>query len=379
MAKIDILNWQNRRATAPVEHAIEIYRALHPEVEITQTIRPLSGFEHQSMEAVTEKHDIIVFDHPFCGSIAASGCFVPLDGELPELETQPFIGISLETYRFAGKLWRAPVDGATQNAIYRPDLLEQLGETLPERHEQVLELGRKARAKGLWLGTAIETPHAFLSILSYMANLGKPLVADEQALLHIPADSFAEAYEAVRDVMDLSPPEAREWNSIDLHEQMVARDDVVYAPLVYGYATYGEPDQRRRLGFAPFAGAKAPYCAGTTVGGTAMGLSRHCKDKQAALDFMRFMASPAMQNRVVAEHNGQPAGLGGWQDAEINARFNGFFSNLTETMNRAWIRPRFNGYVSLQRLGGTAVAEALTQGLGAEKARQNLLRIAEKV
>lgn len=376
MAKLDILNWQSRRATAPVARAMEIYRQRHPEVEITQSIRPLSGFEHQSMESVTEKHDIIIFDHPFCGAIAASDCFVPLDDKLPELEKLSFIGISLETYRFRGKLWGAPIDGATQNAIYRPDLLEQLGGTVPTSFDQVLELGRKCRERGFWLGTPIATPHALLAIFSYMANMGKPVVADDDMLCDIPADSFAEAYEAVRQVMDLSPPEARQWNSIELHEAMVARDDIVYAPLVYGYATYGEPDQRHRLGFAPFAGINAPYCAGTTIGGTAMGLSRHCKDMEAGLDFMRFMASPNMQDRVVAENNGQPAGLGGWQDAEIDARFNGFFSQLTETMNRAWIRPRFEGYVSLQRLGGTAIADALEQGLGAETARNSLLKIA---
>lgn len=70
--------------------------------------------------------------------------------------------------------------------------------------------------------------------MSHMANLGHPLTADEQRTTAIPAESFVLAYDAVRIVLDMATPEAMGWNSIDLHEAMVGRDDTVYAPLVYG-------------------------------------------------------------------------------------------------------------------------------------------------
>ncbi|MGV6874782.1 ABC transporter substrate-binding protein [Pseudochelatococcus sp. B33] len=379
MPRLDILNWQSRRAIEPVARAIALFRQSRPDCEIVQTVRPLSDFEHQDIEVVAKRHDIVVFDHPFCGAIAASGCFLPLEDLMPDVAGPGmdgrYIGPSLSTYRFAGHVWGAPIDGATQHAIYRPDLLQKLGGGLPVSHADVLGLGRRARDAGLYLGTAIETPHALLSIFSYMANRGEPVVADDHGLRDIPAASFAFAYDAVRAVMDLSPEEAKGWNSIDLHEAMATRDDVVYAPVVYGYATYGEPDLPNRLGFAPFAGGTAPHDAGTTIGGTAMGLSRFSASREAAAAFVRFMAGAEVQRRVVAENNGQPASLAGWQEADIDARFNGFFSSVRGTVERAWTRPRFNGYAAFQRRGGGIVADALRHGADAETARRRLLEL----
>jgi len=381
VVKLSVLNWNNRRATAPVAAAIAAYQKIKPAVEVSQVIRPLSDFEHQGIEEVAKTHDIVIFDHPFCGAIAASRCFVALDEELPEVTSASaagsYIGPSLNTYRFKGKVWGLPIDGATQHALVREDLLASLGAVLPVTHEDVLALGRQARGKGLYLGTAVETPHALMSILSYMANLGEPIEANDEQLLAIPEASFTKAFDAVREVLQLSPPEALGWNSIDLHEQMVARDDVVYSPAVYGYATYGEPDNINRLGFAPFAGTASPYHSGTAIGGTAMGISRHGSHQEAALDFARFMAGDEVQRTLVASNHGQPGGLSGWQDPDMDARYNGFFSAVASTMEAAWIRPRYKGYVEFQRRGGEIVADALRGGKEAAGIRRRLLDLAE--
>jgi multiple sugar transport system substrate-binding protein len=375
--RLSVLNWKNRRATAPVAAAIKAYRGDHPDVEISQVIRPLSDFEHQGIEQVAKDHDIVIFDHPFCGAIAASECFLTLDDRLPELAFMSagmnYIGPSLATYRFRDRVWGLPIDGATQHALVRKDLLGALNANLPTTHADVLKLGRQARKQGKYLGTPVETPHALMSIFAYMANLGAPVDASDERLLSIPKESFIKAFDAVRHVLDLSPPEALGWNSIDLHEQMVARNDVVYAPVVYGYATYGESDNSSPLGFGPFPGMAAPYHAGTAIGGTAMGISRHSQHQDAALAFARYMASEAVQANLVADHHGQPGGRLGWQNPGMDARYNGFFSAVTSTIDDAWTRPRYKGYVEFQRLGGEAIALALRNGEVATIARRRLL------
>ncbi|MFD1200053.1 ABC transporter substrate-binding protein [Brucella gallinifaecis] len=379
MIRLSVLNWNNRRATAPVAAAIQAYRRDHPNVEIEQVIRPLSDFEHQGIEQVAKEHDIVIFDHPFCGAIATSECFLTLDDRLPELTSalasSSYIGPSLETYRFAGHVWGLPIDGATQHALVRNDLLAEMNAKLPTTYADVLQLGRQARGKGLYLGTPVQTPHALLSVFAYMANLGKPVEASDKQLLAIPEHSFTQAYDAVRAILDLSPLETWGWNSIDIHEQMAVRDDIVYAPLVYGYATYGEPDNVNRLGFAAFAGIAVPYHAGTAIGGTAMGISRHSVQQDAALAFASYMASDVIQASLVAEHHGQPGGHCGWTDADMDARYNGFFSSVISTVEAAWIRPRFQGYVEFQQLGGEAIARSLANGEDASVARQRLLEL----
>lgn len=381
MKTITVLNWQNRRATQPMAAAVETFTQTHKDCEIHQVIRPLSDFEHQDIEVIAKRHDLIVYDHPFSGRIAESGCFMPLDPHLPDLlgpESGPrYIGPSLASYRYEGHVWGAPIDGATQNAIYRQDLLDRLGAAVPQSHAHVLALGQKARQAGLYLGTAIETPHALMSIFSYMANLGQPIVADAHGIQDIPAGSFTQAYESLARLLTLCAPEAAHWNSIDLHEAMVARDDIVYSPAVYGYATYGESDQRVPLAFADFAGLQAPYAAGSTIGGTALGLSRHSPHTELALAFIAHMISESVQTTLVGAHFGQPATLGGWENTANDQRFNGFYSAVHASMEQSWVRPRFSGFVAFQREGGLAMAQALRQHDTADAARRTLMGLAQ--
>ena len=70
---VRILNWSNRRALAPIAVAIRSFKEQHPGADVAQVERPLSDFEHQGIEGVAAQYDIVIFDHPFCGRIAASG------------------------------------------------------------------------------------------------------------------------------------------------------------------------------------------------------------------------------------------------------------------------------------------------------------------
>ncbi len=379
MKEITVLNWQSRRATQPMAAAIEGFVRQHPDCAIRQVVRPLSDFEHQSIEDIAQRYDLIVYDHPFSGAIASSQCLVPLDTRLPEMlgnqADAKFLGPSLASYRCQGHVWGAPIDGATQHAVYRQDLLDQLGGDVPQSHAQVLELGRRARSQGMYLGTAIETPHAFMSVLSYMANLGGPITADEQGILSIPEASFVSAYQALEQILSLSAPESLDWNSIAVHEAMVARDDIVYCPAVYGYATYGEQDQRKPLSFAGFAGIQQPFAAGATLGGTALGLSSHCRQPELALAFIRHMLSDEVQINLIGTNYGQPASLAGWDNPDNDQRFNGFYSAARASMEHSWVRPRYLGYVEFQRRSGLIVAEGLREDSTAEQVRGRLLAL----
>ncbi|CAM5196960.1 hypothetical protein CDEF62S_03296 [Castellaniella defragrans] len=274
-------------------------------------------------------------------------------------------------------MWGAPIDGATQHAIYRKDLLDALAAGAPASHAALLELGSLARTRNMYLATAIETPHAFMSVLSYMANLGSPVVADEKGQVQIPRESFSQAYDALAQLLSLCAPESLGWNSIQVHEAMVARDDIVYCPAVYGYATYGESDQRRPLSFGPFVGMRAPFAAGATIGGTALGLSRYCSERDFALGFIRHMLSDDVQRHLIGAHCGQPASVAGWDHPENDVRFNGFYSAARESMVLSWVRPRYVGYVGFQHRSGQIVAEGLRERRPADRVREDLLKEAQ--
>lgn len=374
------LSWGHRRATGPLQPLVDRFRQSQPDIDIEWTVRPLSDFEHQGLAGVAELFDLIIYDHPFSGDLLSSGAFVPLDRYLPGLtpaDDRRFAGASLTSYRYGGAVWGAPIDGATQHALYRADLLG--ARALPESWNEVLALGEELRRDKLWLGLACETPHAGLVAGALMSNAGKPWSTDPARPFAVDRAALREALELIAAVVALSPPEAIGWNSIDLHDQMVARDDIAYAPCVYGYATYGEADMRCRLSFAPFPGTTAPYAAGTAIGGTAVGLSRHCVDQQAALAFIAFLLSDEAQRDIIPAHNGQPALLSGWDDAAVDARFNGFYSDTRSTIDSAWIRPRLPGYPNFQKQMGIMVRCMLAREMSMDAALDAIEALAATV
>lgn len=380
MVTLNGLSWGHRRATGPLDPLVQRFRQDNPDIEVQWTVRPLSDFEHQGLAAVAEQFDLIIYDHPFSGDVVASNAFVPLDQHLAGLAREDdarFIGPSLTSYRYAGAVWGAPIDGATQHALYRADLLRD--RPLPVSWSDVIELGRAVRTNGLFLGMACETPHAVLTIAALMTNAGKPWSTDPAQPFVIDRLALGEALSQVQAALAFCPPEAIGWNSIDLHDQMVGRDDVVYAPCVYGYATYGEADMRRRLSFAPFAGTTAPFAAGTAIGGTALGLSRHCRDRDAALKFIAFLLSDVAQGKIIAQYHGQPATAAAWGDSVTDKRFNGFFSATRSTIETAWIRPRLPGYPNFQKEAGIVVRHILSRDVAIDAGLDAILDLADKV
>jgi hypothetical protein len=125
-------------------------------------------------------------------------------------------------------------------------------------------LGKRLRAAGLWIATPVTSPHAFATIASLMANLGRPIAADPEKPFAFDRHAMAAALDALDAVLAVSPPETLDWNAISLSEAMAARDDIVFTPSIYGYATYAEADMRAaallelpRPCFAVFRGLNA--------------------------------------------------------------------------------------------------------------------------
>ena len=173
-------------------------------------------------------------------------------------------------------------------------------------------------------------------------------------------------------LLQFCPPAVLDWNSIDLHDRMVERDDLVFCPAVYYYATYAEADQRRPLRFHNLPGPKGP--AGSTIGGTGLGVSAHTRHLPEALAYASF-AIEATTQRAFATHHGQPAHQAVWEDSAIDAQLGGCFRATRATMEACWIRPRYQGYLDFQARGGELVEAHLRGHITADALLDELQRL----
>lgn len=357
------MTWQHRRAVDPLVHTLPAFARERPDIEIAWDARPLSGFEFTPVAALAERCDLIILDHPFCGEIAAAHTLLPLDGIVAEQGlADAFVGPSLETYRYAGRIWALPVDAACQVAVCRPDLMQQLDATPPRTWDEMFALAAAASRRGLKLAVALAGVHALMTFFLLCANQGRPCATDP-ALPLVDRDVAAASLAAMRRLVAQCPPEALGWSSIALHDAMVARDDLVYCPAVYCYAAYAEADMRRPLRFADLPGLDAPTPRGSAIGGAGVGVSARTAHPEAALAYVGFLMRADTQH-AFADHHGQPAHVAAWDDPAIDGRFGGCFSATRATMEQCWIRPRYAGYLAFQKQGGDLVEAHLRGAIG---------------
>ena len=181
----------------------------------------------------------------------------------------------------------------------------------------------------------------------------------------------------MRALIALCPAEALGWDSIALHEHMIADPGLVYCPAVYLYATYAEADQAVPLRFHDMPGLRRSDPSGSTLGGTGLGVSRSCRDPEAALAFAAYLLKPETQIGFTADH-GQPARIEAWTDAAAGDRFGGAFAATLATMEASWIRPRYAGYLRFQAKAGDLIERHLRRELSRRDLLDRLLRLHER-
>lgn len=341
------LTWDHRRAIEPMIETSAAFHRKRSDIAIDWDVQPLSGFEFRPLEEIVETYDLVVFDHPHIGHAAETGLLRPLDHLVPD---DVFIGPTLATYRWLDRLWAIPVDAACQTACYRPDFLP---DGPPRTWDDVMALGRERQ-----LGASLNGVHAFMTFLTLAANFDAPCTTDPGQPL-VSRDTALAVLSTMRNLTALCPPDTLDWNSIGLQDAMCARDDVVYCPFVYGFATYAEADRAPRLAFAdiPDLGGRGPV--GSTIGGAGLGLSAATAHPDAAEAFAAFVARSDTQCAIISRHHGQPAHRDAWHDVNIDARFGSFFSATRATIENSHIRPRYPGYMAVQTMAGPLIERHL--------------------
>ena len=354
-AELRGITWDHPRGYAGLEVATAAYLRAEPALAITWDRQPLAGFEASPIERLAEAYDLIVLDHPFMGDAWASGCLVDLDqyGQALDLDAlrADVMGPSFDIYRYGG-LWAAPLDGATQVSVLRPDLIEQAPRTL----DDVRALAGRGR-----LAIALHGPHSVLTWFSIYSNLGAPPDGDAEELLE-PSRAL-EALDLLREIYSFCPRECVDWNSIAALEAMSVRDDLTYCPYIYAFASYSRAlPPRRSLRFADVPALMSGSGArGAMLGGTGLAISRRCLNLDEALRFVRYLIGASTQESM-AEHGGQPVRRSVWGSARLADAFDGFYANTARTMDLSAVRPRYPRYIPLQAEAGRLTERYLREG-----------------
>ncbi len=371
------ITWDHARGFDPLLQGAQLFAELRPGVRVEWQRRSLSHFGEQPLAQLAEKFDLLVIDHPFCGEAAESGCLLDLSRLLPSAFLERLrldsVGPTTESYWYRGSVWALPTDAAAQVACYRPDLLMRLESAPPTRCEDVIALGRRARARGLYLALPLCPGDASCTLLSLLSNLGCRL-SEQPDSPELDAATTLTALELLRELSALCHPSCTSWNPIQTYEAMTTSDEIVYVPYAFGYSNYARRGQRKPLRFTNVAGPGPDPVAGALLGGAGCALSRSCRDVPLALEYLQFVHAAEHQRGAYFDAGGQPGLLSAWCDQRLNEESSGFFSGTLETLHKAYRRPRFPGFVPFLQQTGTLVLGYLQGVSGAAAAVDELRR-----
>lgn len=349
MIELRGMTWGHPRGYDPLVAASAEYQRNHPEITVTWEARSLQAFADQPLDSLVGDYDLVVIDHPHLGDAVTMGVLAPLDGngfdaELDDLAANS-VGPSHRSYQFSGSQWALAIDAAAQVAARRPDLLD----TPVDAWSDVIHLAEAGNVV-----FPLKPVDAISTFFTLCANSGSPCAETMDNLIDPAIGAFVlDQLNAVARHIDRRCFAMDPINALD---QMSRSDGPAYAPLLFGYVNYATPGFRPNLltfeNF-PVLGQNGP--CGSLLGGAGIAVSAQCEHQEQAVAYAYWLAGRECQTTVYVNGGGQPGHAVAWDDEATNRRTNNFFRNTRKTLDLAWLRPRYPGFLSFADAGGDIV------------------------
>jgi multiple sugar transport system substrate-binding protein len=345
--------WNHSRALPPLVAAAQRFEELHPHVRIVWEKRSLDEFGHADLAELTRTYDLLIIDHPMLGDAHRDCSLVDFRPRLTASEYAALeadaLGTSLESYRYEGTLYALPVDGAAPAASCRADLLDRNGEQMPATWNQVIQLAQRGLVRMPGFPADL-----FLNFMGMCVSRGS-CVASEDRLFNTEIATLC--LEELRELASYMPTTIYNMNPISLYEAMATSEEFAYCPFAYTYSNYSRPGfAANSLLFANPVPLKDGTPLRTVLGGTGIAISAECAYKEAAIEFCLFVAGRDCQSHLYGMCGGQPASKAAWRNPLLNRISRNFFERTLASIESAYVRPRYPGYIALQRSAGAPIA-----------------------
>jgi multiple sugar transport system substrate-binding protein len=372
MIELRGITWNHTRGYLPMVATAQRFSELHPDITIRWEKRTLQEFADVALEHLVERFDLLVIDHPFIGMAADNSLLLPLDKHLEREflanQAAESVGRSHESYQFNGHQWALAIDAATPVSGWRRDVLDKAGVGVPVTWAELLEAARRGLVA--FPGIPIDSLMHFYMLCT---GLGEPPFSHSDEMI---SDGVGlQALEMLHELAGLVSPECAGRNPIATWEFLATSSVVAICPFAYGYSNYSRRSYTRHpleMGGLISIDGRAP-CR-STLGGAGLATSSRCRQVDTAVEYCHFVASPECQTSLYFQSGGQPGHRSAWLDDAINRASHNFFRDTLATLDHAWLRPRWKGYLEFQDRAAVIVHQYIW---GGGQARDVVLRLNE--
>jgi len=355
------ITWDHKRGYDPLITTTETFKKMYPDVNITWDKRSLSDFGNYPVEKLVDKYDLLLIDHPFIGEACKKELFLDLKHYLSKEELKKIedntVGNTFYSYTYDNKILALPVDAAAIVSAAKKEWFDKHGENIPRTFNEVIEFGKKYSGKVITPLCAIDIWCVFLSLCSADTD-GKFI----DRMNGIDLQTATEQIEKIYSLIEVSAGDPFELNPINVLDLIANGEDYCYSPYLFGYVNYSIAGEYKNI--VSFYDVPLDKKGNTTslLGGVGVAVSKNCCASEIAVKYANYIARPDIQSTLYFESGGQPAVKISWLSNENNRKCNDFFVNTLNTVENAFVRPRFMGWNVFQEKAGELLAYEMSNG-----------------
>jgi multiple sugar transport system substrate-binding protein len=377
--------WASKRGHGGLAASAAAYEQIHPNVRVEWEQLGFDELFYDSrrqFESGSVDFDLMMLDHPWVGEYAVNGWLVDMEALLTSEQRRDLEAdadrSSLKAYRYEGRLWSLPTDGACQILAFRPDLVGMAVDQLPGDWDSFLALGESLHEPPDRCAYTHQFggPNHFLTLLGIAAALGdNPYTEPSRG---IDRDAGTRGLDILRRVWELSiesqveSPDKLEHRTFPL---MMAEDRAAMCPGVFAYITYYGGEGERQLGIADMPVMPETGKRTSLLGGMGLAIASASPQRDAAWEYATFVMSREVQGGVFVENGGQPGRVSALTSGYANDACAGFGPVLAAALDDCYVRPTPPGWHRAERAGGDVVSRFLSGEIAAQETLAELDRV----
>ncbi len=312
--------------------------------------------------------DVFTQDVIWIAEFAGAGWALALDDEFgAEVRKDYFPGVGAAC-TWGGKLTALPWFIDSGMLYYRTDLLGAA--KVPETWEELVKIAEAAQKSGgarfgfLWQGKQAEV--LVCDLVSFITGNGGAILGPDGKTVLLDEEKTVAAVEFMRDTITgtkISPQDVLSWDEEPSRRPFTGGQAAFLRNWSYVYTIAQDPKVSSvvgKVGVAPlphFAGGQSSAC----LGGYQYGVNASTKKREAALDFVHWMSSPATQLHFATELGLAPTRAAVFDEPAL-AKSQPFMQTLKPVFVGATPRPVTPKYAQVTLVLQSAVSRALADG-----------------
>lgn len=314
--------------------------------------------------------DVFTQDIIWIAEFAAAKWALSLDEYFNADAMKDYFPGVVQACTWQGKLTALPWFIDSGMLYYRKDLLDELGTKAPETWDALIDSAKKltgsGKAKFGFLWQAKQAEVLVCDLVSFIGSNDGAILQPDGKTVSVANDAAMEAVQLMHDLIkkhQITPEDVLSWDEEPSRRPFTSGDAAFLRNWSYVWKISQSKEDSNvidKVGVAPlphFEGKKSAAC----LGGYQYGVNASSKNKEAAIEFVRWMSSPETQLRFATQLGLCPTRAAVLDDPKI-AQEQPFMQPLKSVFIGAIGRPVTPKYPQVTLVLQSAVSTALTSG-----------------